>query len=97
MLAGRALARVTELVNEIALQYQPNAVGAIGHIDVWPNSRNIIPEKVVFTVDFRSHVLETLEAMAAELLETAPGLCADVGVKFASEVVGFFDPPAFDR
>ena len=95
--AGRALARVTELVNEIALQYQPNAVGAIGHIDVWPNSRNIIPEKVVFTVDFRSHVLETLEAMAAELLETAPGLCADVGVKFASEVVGFFDPPAFDE
>ena len=95
--AGRALARVTELVHEIALQYQPNAVGAIGHIDVWPNSRNIIPEKVVFTVDFRSHVLETLEAMAAELLETAPGLCADVGVKFASEVVGFFDPPAFDE
>lgn len=95
--AGRALARVTELVHEIALQYQPNAVGAIGHIDVWPNSRNIIPEKVVFTVDFRSHVLETLEAMVAELLETAPGLCADVGVKFASEVVGFFDPPAFDE
>ena len=56
--AGRGLARVTELVHEIALQYQPNAVGAIGHIDVYPNSRNIIPEKVVFTVDFRSHILE---------------------------------------
>ncbi|MBC7133203.1 MAG: Zn-dependent hydrolase [Roseovarius sp.] len=94
--AGRALARVTELVHEIAMQYQPNAVGAIGHIDVYPNSRNIIPEKVVFTVDFRSHVLETLEAMVEELNETAPGLCADVGVKFTSELVGFFDPPAFD-
>ncbi len=94
--AGRALARVTELVHEIALQYQPNAVGAIGHIDVYPNSRNIIPEKVVFTVDFRSHVLETLEAMVEELTETAPGLCADIGVKFTSELVGFFDPPAFD-
>ncbi|GAW35232.1 N-carbamoyl-L-amino acid hydrolase [Roseovarius sp. A-2] len=95
--AGRALARVTELVHEIALQYQPNAVGAIGQIDVYPNSRNIIPEKVVFTVDFRSHVLETLEAMVTELNETAPGLCADVGVNFRSEVVGFFDPPAFDE
>ena len=94
--AGRALARVTELVHEIALQYQPNAVGAIGQIDVTPNSRNVIPEKVVFTVDFRSHVLETMEAMVKELNETAPGICADIGVNFKSEVVGAFDPPAFD-
>jgi N-carbamoyl-L-amino-acid hydrolase len=94
--AGRALARVTELVHEIALKHQPNAVGAIGHIDVYPNSRNIIPEKVVFTIDFRSHVLDTLDAMVAELNARAPGLCADIGVKFASELVGFFDPPAFD-
>ncbi|MEM1076296.1 MAG: allantoate amidohydrolase, partial [Pseudomonadota bacterium] len=41
--AGRGLARVTELVHEIAMKNQPNAVGAIGHIDVYPNSRNIIP------------------------------------------------------
>ncbi|WP_306004683.1 Zn-dependent hydrolase [Aquicoccus porphyridii] len=95
--AGRGLARVTELVHEIALQYQPNAVGAIGQIDVYPNSRNIIPEKVVFTVDFRSHIIETLEAMVQELNETAPGICADIGVNFKSEVVGFFDPPAFDE
>lgn len=94
--AGRGLARVTELVHEIALRHQPKAVGAIGHIDVYPNSRNIIPEKVVFTVDFRSHELETLEAMQAEFNARAPGLCADIGVKFSAEVVGFFDPPAFD-
>ena len=94
--AGRGLARVTELVHEIAMKHQPNAVGAIGHVDVYPNSRNIIPEKVVFTVDFRSHVLETLEAMVAELNARAPGVCADIGVKFSAEVVGFFDPPAFD-
>ncbi len=94
--AGRALARLTELVHEIAMQYQPNAVGAIGHIDVYPNSRNIIPEKIVFTVDFRSHLLETLEAMAEEFNATAPGLAAEVGVKFSSQLSGFFDPPAFD-
>jgi len=94
--AGRGLARVTELVHEIAMKRQPNAVGAIGHVDVYPNSRNVIPEKVVFTVDFRSHILETLEEMVAELQARAPGLCADIGVKFSSEIVGFFDPPAFD-
>ena len=94
--AGRGLAKVTELVHEIAMKHQPNAVGAIGHIDVYPNSRNVIAEKVVFTVDFRSHVLEVLESMVAELNARAPGICAEIGVKFAAEVVGFFDPPAFD-
>ena len=34
--AGRGLALVTELVHEIAMKNQPNAVGAIGHIDVYP-------------------------------------------------------------
>ena len=95
--AGRALARVTELVHEIAMRRQPNAAGAIGHIDVYPNSRNIIPEKIVFTVDFRSHILPILEEMVAEFNARAPGLCAEVGVKFKAEVVGFFDPPAFDE
>jgi len=95
--AGRGLAQITELVHEIAMKHQPNAVGAIGHIDVYPNSRNIIPEKVVFTVDFRSHELDTMEGMVAELLEKAPGICADLGLTFESEDAGHFDPPAFDE
>ncbi len=95
--AGRGLAQITELVHEIAMQHQPNAVGAIGHIDVYPNSRNIIPEKTVFTVDFRSHELDTLNGMVAELLEKAPGICEALGCTFESEDVGHFDPPAFDE
>ena len=95
--AGRGLAQITELVHAIAMKYQPAAVGAIGHIDIHPNSRNIIPETAIFTVDFRSHVLETLEAMVAELLERAPGLCDDLGCTFEHEIVGAFDPPAFDE
>jgi len=94
--AGRALAQITELVHEIAMKNQPNAVGAIGHIDVYPNSRNIIPEKVVFTIDFRSHELDRMEGMVAELLERAPKLCEALGCSFEHEIVGFFDPPAFD-
>lgn len=95
--AGRGLARMIELVHEIAMRRQPNAVGAIGHIDVHPNSRNIIPEKIVLTVDFRSHLLPVLEEMVAEFHARAPGLCAEVGVKFRSQIVGQFDPPAFDE
>ena len=40
--AGLGMARVTELVHEVAMDYQPDAVGAVGHIEVYPNSRNII-------------------------------------------------------
>ena len=41
--AGLGMARMTELVHQIALSHQPEAVGAIGHCDVYPNSRNVIP------------------------------------------------------
>ncbi|MEP4472396.1 MAG: Zn-dependent hydrolase [Bauldia litoralis] len=95
--AGRGLAQITELVHEIAMAHQPNAVGAIGHVDVYPNSRNIIPGKVVFTVDFRSHDLDILNAMVERLEAEAPKLCAALGVGFESEIVGQFDPPAFDE
>ena len=95
--AGRGLALVTELVHEIAMKHQPNAVGAIGHIDVYPNSRNIIPGQIVCTVDMRTHLLDKLEAMVAEFEEKAPKLCRDIGVDFECSIVGQFNPPAFDE
>lgn len=79
------------------MKNQPNAVGAIGHVDVYPNSRNIIPGKVVFTIDFRTHLLDKLNGMYDELMARAPGLCAEIGVEFSAEIVGQFDPPAFDE
>jgi len=94
--AGRALALITELVHDIAMRNQPNAVGAIGHIDVYPNSRNIIPGKIVFTADMRTHILDKLNAMVDELMTKAPALCEEIGVQFEAEIVGQFDPPAFD-
>lgn len=95
--AGRGLAQITELVHQIAMDNAPNAVGAIGHIDVYPNSRNIIPGKVVFTVDMRSHELDTLNGMIDRLMDEAPKLCAALEVEFSAEIVGQFDPPAFDE
>lgn len=95
--AGRGLALVTELVHEIAMKHQPNAVGAIGHIDVYPNSRNIIPGQIVCTVDMRTHLLDILDSMVAEFEEKAPKLCGDIGVDFECSIVGQFNPPAFDE
>ena len=95
--AGRGLALITELTHEIAMKNQPNAVGAIGHIDVYPNSRNIIPGKVVCTVDMRTHLLDKLNSMVDEFMERAPKLCEEIGVEFDCHIVGQFDPPAFDE
>ena len=65
--AGLGMARVLNLVDKIALSHAPDAVGAAGHIDVFLNSRNVIPGKVVFTVDFRSPDLAVSQDMEARL------------------------------
>ena len=95
--AGLGMARITELVHTIAMAHQPSAVGAIGHCDVYPNSRNVIPGKVVFTVDFRSPDLATLNAMKAELEKKAPEIAKELGLGIEIEEAGHFDPVTFDE
>lgn len=95
--AVRGLGQVAELVNRIAMENQPNAVGAIGHVEITPNSRNIIAGQAVFTIDFRSHEIDTLLGMVARLEAEAPALCEALGLEFETEIVGQFDPPEFDK
>ncbi|MFT7026076.1 MAG: N-carbamoyl-L-amino-acid hydrolase [Paracoccaceae bacterium] len=94
--AGLGMARITELVHTIAMDAQPGAVGAIGHAEVFPNSRNVIPGKTVFTVDFRSPDQAKLDGMKARLEAEAPRLAAALGLGIEMEVVGHFDPITFD-
>ncbi|MCR9135388.1 MAG: Zn-dependent hydrolase [Alphaproteobacteria bacterium] len=95
--AGLGMARITELVHEIAMSHQPAAVGAIGHCDVYPNSRNVIPGKVVFTVDFRSPDREVLDGMKKRLETEGPKIAEELGLEFEIEVAGHFDPVTFDE
>ena len=95
--AGLGMARITELVNEIALSHAPNAVGAIGHCDVYPNSRNIIPGKTVFTIDFRHPQKEIIADMEKKLREGAQTIVDDIGLTMEIEQVGGFDPVKFDE
>ena len=95
--AGLGMARILEKVDEIAWSHKPHAVGAAGHIDVYPNSRNVIPGRAVFTVDFRSPDLRVIEDMERRLQEDAQAICAQMGLEVAFEKVGGFDPVEFDR
>lgn len=94
--AGLGMARITELVHTIAMESQPGAVGAIGHCDVYPNSRNVIPGKVVFTIDFRSPDQAKLDGMKARLEAEAVPIAQELGLKMEIEAVGHFDPVTFD-
>ncbi|UYQ73237.1 Zn-dependent hydrolase [Pelagibacterium flavum] len=95
--AGLGMARMTELVHQIAMSHQPEAVGAIGHCDVYPNSRNVIPGKVVFTIDFRSPRQDVLDAMKARFETEAPKIAEELGLGMEIEVAGHFDPVTFDE
>ena len=94
--AGLGMARMTVLVDEIALSHAPLAVGAIGHCDVYPNSRNIIPGRCVFTVDFRHPEKAVIADMEARFREGAARIAADIGLGVEIEEVGGFDPVEFD-
>jgi N-carbamoyl-L-amino-acid hydrolase len=94
--AGLGMARITERVHQIAMSHQPNAVGAVGQVKVFPNSRNVIPGKVVFTVDIRSPDQAKLDAMKAEVMRAAHAVAAELGLGCAIEDVGHFDPVTFD-
>ena len=95
--AGLGMARMLELVDEIAWSHKPHAVGAAGHIDVYPNSRNVIPGKVVFTVDFRSPDLAVIEDMEQRFAEGAKKIAEEMGLGVELEKVGGFDPVTFDE
>ncbi|MFZ1480420.1 MAG: Zn-dependent hydrolase, partial [Paracoccaceae bacterium] len=94
--AGLGMARITERVHQIAMSHQPNAVGAVGQVTVFPNSRNVIPGKVVFTVDIRSPEQAKLDAMKAEVIRAAPAVAKELGLGCEIEDVGHFDPVTFD-
>ncbi|WP_037307371.1 Zn-dependent hydrolase [Ruegeria halocynthiae] len=95
--AGLAMARVLEKVDEIAWSHAPHAVGAAGHIEVFPNSRNVIPGKVVFTVDLRSPDLAVITDMENRLRVAAEDIVEDMGLQIEFEKVGGFDPVTFDE
>ena len=95
--AGLGMARVLELVEAIAMSHAPDAVGAAGHIDIYPNSRNVIPGKAVFTVDFRSPQLDVIRDMENKLRLGASDICGQMGLSVSFEKVGGFDPVEFDE
>ena len=62
-----ASARIVAEVNALAYRYQPNGRGTVGFVQVKPNSRNVIPGEVRFSVDLRHADDAQLEQMENEM------------------------------
>ncbi len=87
--------RLMQQVNTIAMAEQPDGRGTVGQVLVHPNSRNVIPGQVRFTVDFRHASDAGLTRMQAALMaavaaEQRSGITVNV-----HEVV-YFPPQPFD-
>ena len=91
-----AMSEIILAVNNIAIKNQPNALGSVGHIEVSPNSRNVIAGQSVFTIDFRSPDINKLEKMENELRSLAIDICKKYKVEFDMTQIGGFDPVTFD-
>ncbi|KQX69078.1 M20 family metallo-hydrolase [Paenibacillus sp. Root444D2] len=76
-------AKIIVALNELVRQ-EPGAptVGTVGSLTVFPDSRNIIPEKVSFTIDLRDIDLRRRNAVEAELLSVIENVSREHGLTY---------------
>ena len=93
-----ALQVATQLMQEVvatALRHAPHGRGTVGMVHVHPNSRNVIPGEVRFSIDLRNHTDESVEQMAQEVRECARALSARTGLPIELTLVSSFTAQQF--
>jgi N-carbamoyl-L-amino-acid hydrolase len=90
-------AKVIQLVNEIGLAHAPLAVSTVGMLNVYPNSRNVIPGKVFLTVDFRCPDNAELTKMDAELKAGVAKIAAEGKLEHELTQIFQYDCVHFDE
>lgn len=90
-----AAALIQEVV-ALARRHGPNGRGTVGMVQVFPNSRNVIPGQVKFSIDLRNDSDAALEAMAAQMHESAARLAQAAGLSVRLEPVSSYPAQPFD-
>ncbi|TAN29096.1 MAG: Zn-dependent hydrolase [Castellaniella sp.] len=91
-----AAARLIQEINQVALDHAPDARSTVGWMDVYPNSRNVIPGTVRFSVDLRAATDEKLDAMDAQLKTVCDAMNKGGRVQVQLTQVVYFAPQPFD-
>ncbi len=87
---------IATYVRDLTGHLGPDQVGTVGRIDVYPNLVNVVPARVVLTVDLRNtddRILQEAEARLATLLEE---LAEMEGVAITTNSLARFEPVDFD-
>jgi len=79
-------------INRVGWDHAPDAVATVGLIESHPNSRNVVPGSVFFTIDLRHPSDDVVAAMEADMRQRLEIIAADSGLEIAVECV--WDSPA---
>jgi N-carbamoyl-L-amino-acid hydrolase len=89
-------ARMIDAVNRIGHAHAPSACATVGFAQVSPNSRNTIPGRVFFTVDFRHPDNGVLTVMDEELRAACAEAAATQQLECSVKEFWYFPPTPFD-
>ena len=93
-----ALQVATHLMQEVvaaALRHAPHGRGTVGMVQVHPNSRNVIPGRVKFSIDLRNSTDALVDQMADEVKACAAQLSRDTGLGIQIELVSSYQAQGF--
>ena len=93
-----AMQVATHLMQEVvacALRHAPHGRGTVGMVQVHPNSRNVIPGRVKFSIDLRNASDVLVDAMADEVKAYAARLSEKTGLKIEIELVSSYPAQEF--
>jgi len=91
------VARIVDEINLIAKGHAPDAVSTVGLLQVHPNSRNVIPGSVFFTVDLRHADAHVLREMADELYEVVNRVTSELSLTHDLHEIWYSPPAPFDK
>ena len=87
--------RMMQEVVAIANRHAPHGRGTVGMVNVHPNSRNVIPGRVKFSMDLRNSTDEAVAQMDAEIRAYGQRLQQDSGLNIEIELVSQYPAQPF--
>ena len=93
-----AMQVATHLMQEVvaaALRHAPHGRGTVGMVQVYPNSRNVIPGRVKFSIDLRNATDALVDQMADEVKACAAQLSQKTGLGIQIELVSSYPAQVF--
>lgn len=88
-------ARMIEAIDQIGMKYLPG-VASVGLLENRPNSRNVVPGEVFFSVDLRHPEEAVLDRMEKEYQETLPGIAAELNLELEEKRIWKSPAVTFD-